>query len=222
MKNKKTLLYLLGIAFAVSLAINFISINELKFFFSRIGKHKVTEVLDGDSFVIPPDQIVRLDYLNAPELGYCYGEEAKKRLTELIDGKYVRVVNPSKDSFKRIMAEVYVDDVFVNQVMVGEGYAKYQRSSGGEKRDLIKQLSSKAKDKQIGVWSSKCYQVENINKPECNIKGNIGKSDGTKTYHFPGCSEYERTIVELDIGEQWFCTEEEAQQAGYAKATHCP
>ncbi len=222
MKKRGFLLLIFGLVLSVSIVLNFISINELKYFFHRTGKHEVIEILDGDSFVIPPDQIVRLDYLNAPELKYCLGEEAKDKLEELIAGKYVRIANPSKDSFKRIMAEVYADDVFVNEIMVGEGYAKYQRSSGGEKRDLIKQLSRAAKEKQIGVWSPRCYQVENINNPECNIKGNIGKSDGTKTYHFPGCSEYDRTVIELDIGEEWFCTERDAQAAGYTKATHCP
>jgi len=42
-----------------------------------------------------------------------------------------------------------------------------------------------------------------------------------KTYHSPGCSEYERMVVELDIGEQWFCSEEEARKAGFTKSEHC-
>ena len=42
-----------------------------------------------------------------------------------------------------------------------------------------------------------------------------------KIYHYPGCSEYEQTVVELDIGEQWFCSEEEARKAGFTKSEHC-
>jgi hypothetical protein len=73
----------------------------------------------------------------------------------------------------------------------------------------------------LGVWSPRCYQMENPEKPECAIKGNIGKSDGKKIYHFPGCNEYARTVVELDQGEQWFCSEAEALRAGYVKSEHC-
>lgn len=56
--------------------------------------------------------------------------------------------------------------------------------------------------------------------PDCSIKGNIGKSYLEKTYHLPGCSEYERTVVELDLGEEWFCAEKEATEAGYRKSEH--
>jgi len=59
--------------------------------------------------------------------------------------------------------------------------------------------------------------------PECDIEGNLGKREHgeKKTYHYSGCSEYDRVVVELDIGEQWFCSEEEAIKAGYKKSEHC-
>ncbi|RLC34391.1 nuclease, partial [Candidatus Shapirobacteria bacterium] len=47
-------------------------------------------------------------------------------------------------------------------------------------------------------------------------------SKHAKVYHLPNCNEYKRTIVELHLGESWFCTEKEAQQAGYIKSKHCP
>ena len=218
----KTLFYLsFGSATIISLILAVVFSQRIIELQNRQDKFKVINVIDGDSFLIPPEQSIRLDYLNAPELEYCYGNKAKEKLEELILNKYVSLKDTSIDSFKRTMASVYLDGKFVNKIMVEQGYAKYQRSSGGEKRDLIKQLSRQAKEEKRGVWSDQCYQKQNLKNPDCQIKGNISKSDGDKTYHFSGCSEYERTVVELDIGEQWFCSEKDAQQAGYTKSKHC-
>lgn len=51
----------------------------------------------------------------------------------------------------------------------------------------------------------------------CKIKGNIN-SKGEKIYHMPGGRWYEKTKIDDDDGERWFCTEEEAEQAGWRKA----
>ena len=42
-----------------------------------------------------------------------------------------------------------------------------------------------------------------------------------KRYYVPDCAQYAFTIVELDVGEQWFCGEKEAKAAGYTKAETC-
>jgi len=49
---------------------------------------------------------------------------------------------------------------------------------------------------------------------ECLIKGNIGKG-GTRIYHVPGSQHYSRTKISLSKGERWFCSEAEAQSAGW-------
>jgi hypothetical protein len=51
----------------------------------------------------------------------------------------------------------------------------------------------------------------------CTIKGNISKK-GEKIYHLPGQNFYEKTIVSPEDGERWFCTETEAQAAGWRKS----
>jgi len=61
----------------------------------------------------------------------------------------------------------------------------------------------------------------NLDNPECNIKGNINRNTKAKFYHFPGCSTYSPAIVEKFNGDQWFCTEEEAQKAGFTKSGGC-
>lgn len=82
----------------------------------------------------------------------------------------------------------------------------------------MKKLPIKAKK---GVFSPQCYQTENPDNPKCLIKANIDKVTDTRLYYYPGCAQYKYTIVEKDIGEDWFCTEKEAQKAGFEKAKTC-
>jgi hypothetical protein len=48
----------------------------------------------------------------------------------------------------------------------------------------------------------------------CAIKGNVN-SKGELIYHAPGWRDYERTDVKPEEGDRWFCTEDEAQAAGF-------
>ena len=51
----------------------------------------------------------------------------------------------------------------------------------------------------------------------CKIKGNInGKGD--KIYHMPGSQYYESTQIDTPQGERWFCTEQQAKDAGWRGA----
>jgi len=207
----------------ISVGLNFYFGKQLVDFKEIEGKHKVYKVLDGDSIVIELEQAVRLANLDAPEVGFCYGERAKENIEKLILGKYVRIERIGRDSFGRIIGMVYLNGQLINEIVVRNGWAKYTSgsSTNEERKELIKKVGREAKEKELGVWSSECYQTENLENPDCSIKGNIGKSDRVKIYHFPGCNEYERTVVELNLGEQWFCTEKEAQEAGYKKSDHC-
>lgn len=54
--------------------------------------------------------------------------------------------------------------------------------------------------------------------PRCNIKGNISVSTGKKIYHVPGQQDYEKTVITTEKGERWFCSEQEAIEAGWTKA----
>lgn len=53
--------------------------------------------------------------------------------------------------------------------------------------------------------------------PSCNIKGNVN-SRGERIYHTPALRDYDRTNIRPEEGDRWFCTEEEAQQAGFRRA----
>ena len=54
----------------------------------------------------------------------------------------------------------------------------------------------------------------------CEIKGNIS-SKQEKIYHVPGCGSYNQTKIDEAAGERWFCSEQEAIDAGWRKAENC-
>jgi hypothetical protein len=51
----------------------------------------------------------------------------------------------------------------------------------------------------------------------CTIKGNID-DDGERIYHLQGREYYKQTVIEPGRGEKVYCTEEEAQNAGFRKS----
>ena len=53
--------------------------------------------------------------------------------------------------------------------------------------------------------------------PSCAIKGNVNSS-GEKIYHVPGGAFYNRTDIKPEEGDRWFCTEAEAQAAGFRRS----
>ena len=62
------------------------------------------------------------------------------------------------------------------------------------------------------------YDVVMANPP---FKGNIDKATGDHFYHLTTCPHYKQIVLDLDIGEQFFCTEKEAKEAGFAIASEC-
>lgn len=52
----------------------------------------------------------------------------------------------------------------------------------------------------------------------CDIKGNISIGTGKHIYHVPGKKYYAVTRISPQDGERWFCSEAEAQAAGWRRA----
>lgn len=52
----------------------------------------------------------------------------------------------------------------------------------------------------------------------CRIKGNISINSGERIYHVPGQEYYLETRISPQYGERWFCSEEDAQAAGWRRA----
>ncbi len=181
---------------------------------------KVLEVIDGDTFTTADKQRVRLRQVDAPELNLCGGQEAKEFLENLIQNREVVLKEEVVGQQNRPLALVYLNDKFINFEVLKNGWARYHSDSTTQ-TEMLKQAGSKAKKDNLGIFSPKCYSKTPDN-PDCLIKANIDKATDKKTYYYPGCPQYNFTIVEKDIGENWFCTEEEARTNGFIKAKNCP
>jgi len=181
----------------------------------------VIGVIDGDTIVLEGKVRLRLRHVDAPELEYCGGNQAKETLEKLVLNKEILFTEKLLDTQGRAMALVYLGNKLINKEMLKSGWARYHSDQTSVTKEL-KTTSDRAKAEKIGIFSSLCYQTENTDNPKCVIKGNTDKNSNLRKYYFPGCPQYEFTIVEKDLGEDWFCTEKEAQAAGFSRAKNCP
>lgn len=175
-------------------------------------------VIDGDTFETTEKQIIRLASVDAPELNYCGGQEAKTALEKLVlnQNLYIKVI--FRNGF-RLISHVYNEHGLISEVLVRDGAAYYETS--GQAIPELTKASGFARDHRLGVYSPKCTQTTNTAHPNCVIKGNLRSRPVVKTYHFPGCGQYDHTFLELSRGDEWFCTEKEAKAAGFVKGSDC-
>ena len=196
-----------------------------------IGTASVT---DGDTLTVGPVRI-RLHGIDAPEAGqtckradgrsWQCGTEATNRLAELVEGREVECQALDRDAYGRIVARCMAGGIDVNGALVDEGLAwAFVRYSS----DFVDREAA-AKAAGLGVWQGEArapwdYRADRWNRaaaasprPGCPIKGNINR-DGERIYHTPWSPHYDRTQIDEDEGERWFCDEAEAQAAGWRPA----
>jgi len=183
-----------------------------------VPAYTVLRVIDGDTFETTEHQIIRLASTEAPEVGLCGGEEATEGLKKLILNKPVYLKVLYRDRYDRLDSQVYTQDGYVNELMISQGYAFFHNRYGKLTADL-KNVYDLAQKNKIGIYSTKCTQKENPKNLSCNIKGNVRSE---KVYHTPNCRDYELTDLQLYLGDQWFCSEKEAELAGFRKNKYCP
>jgi micrococcal nuclease len=183
--------------------------------------YNIEQVYDGDTIKLEGNFDTRLGGVDAPEKGSCYAEQSKDFLTNLVNGKTVKVISVGKDQYNRSIVYVYADDIFVNNELLKNGMAIYDpRASGPQKNDLLA-TANMAKENKVGLFGEVCTSTIPPS-PNCNIKGNIHRDTKEKSYHLPKCRHYNVTTVQKYRGEDWFCSEQEAINAGYKKSTTCP
>ncbi len=173
---------------------------------------------DGDTFVTKEKQYIRLSGIDAPETGRCGSTEAKKALESLVIGKplYIKVLYHTG---ARSNGLVYGKSGLVNAEMLRQGWAIYNDRDNVDLPELAK-ATKEARENKRGIFSSLCTQTVNAEKPSCDIKGNV-LENGDKRYHLPSCASYAATVVQLYNGDTWFCTETDAQKAGFIKSDRC-
>lgn len=181
----------------------------------------MSRVIDGDSFVVDTGAEIRLLGVNAPEIGRCGAQEAKDVLEKLISGKKVKVSPTASDSFRRLVADVYLDNRSINNQVIASGWAAFDSSDSQNAKDM-QTSGENARKNKIGIYGEKCSQTTPPNE-KCKIKGNVNDAIGDKLYYPPNCgTRYDNITVDLFRGDQWFCSEKEAQDAGFVKTKVCP
>lgn len=177
----------------------------------------VEGVIDGDTIVVEPKTRVRLRHIDAPELEFCGGPEAKEALEKLVAGKRIVITEQVPDQRGRGMALIWVGNTLVTRELIAGGFVRFHHDTSTV-ADELKALGLEVKTAKKGIFGA-CQSTMNTKNPKCVIKGNIDRLK--KIYHVPGCTQYPFAVVEEDIGEQWFCSEKEARDAGYIKSERC-
>jgi endonuclease YncB( thermonuclease family) len=198
--------------------------------------------IDGDSLYVGNKE-VRLFGIDAPEFvqtckrsgqPWSCGTVAAAELSKLVNGKQLRCVSVDIDQHGRTVARCSVGGIDVNRTMVALGYAVAYRHYSS---DYVTAEES-AKANKRGLWAGTFempmdYRHEEAPRAErpqrersvsransrvaaqpsgrCNIKGNRGAHGWI--YHVPGMPYYNQTHA-----EEMFCTEAQAQTAGYRRA----
>ena len=96
---------------------------------TRLGLHAQhfegwqMQAVDGDTIRYGMERI-RLRSLNTPELSEPGGVEAQQRLADLLQEGDIRVVPHGHDIYGRVLADVFISDRNVADIMTSEGFAK--------------------------------------------------------------------------------------------------
>ncbi|WP_181443581.1 thermonuclease family protein [Porphyrobacter sp. YT40] len=201
------------------------------------------EIIDGDSLRIAGTEI-RLFGVDAPEFSQpCFsngtavacGALAKDMLAGLIGSAVLTCQPRDTDRYGRIVATCWISGVDVGEALVEAGWATAFRRYGN---DYVA-AETKARTARTGIWQWDFEMPEDYRASreaelqpraaqasprsaatarqyegngQCLIKGNHSRR-GDWIYHLPGMPYYAATRAEA-----YFCTEVEAQAAGYRRA----
>lgn len=125
----------------------------------------VTRVVDGDTIEIEGGRKVRYIGIDTPEtvdpnrpVG-CYGKEASIKNSELVLNKKVKLVKDvsETDKYGRLLRYVYIENIFVNDYLVAEGYAKASTYAPDVKfSEQFLNSERKAREEKKGLWGDTC------------------------------------------------------------------
>lgn len=194
----------------------------------------VVGVVDGDTLRVRVDGVterVRVIGLDAPELsdGECLAQEAASRMQSLVQSRDVRIVgDPTQDDrdvYDRLLRHVWtLDGRSVARELIAAGLAReYTYAAPYDGVADHRAAEAEAIDAGRGIWGPACSApaVAPVGpvapQGQCDIKGNVNR-EGERIYHVPGQRYYDDTRISEDRGERWFCSEDEAREAGWRRA----
>jgi micrococcal nuclease len=126
---------------------------------------KVTRVIDGDTVEIETGETVRYIGIDTPETKHpdkgveCFGREAAEKNQELAEGRRVTLEKDvsERDRYGRLLRYVYADGLFINEVLVREGYARTASFPPDVKyQELFRRAEQEAREAGRGLWGAAC------------------------------------------------------------------
>lgn len=175
-------------------AIILLSLTLTLFFINVLyGKeYVVSKIIDGDTIQLETGEIVRYLGVDTPELfkkegrAEFYAREAARYNKRLVFLKKVRLEFDveKKDNYGRLLAYVFVKNLFVNGELVKHGYAKVMiKPSNIKYKDMLLSYQQKAMDEEKGLWQEKkkdteSYYIGNkrtytLHRPSCKFASKI-------------------------------------------------
>ena len=159
----------------------------------------VTKVIDGDTIIVKLNgklEKVRYFGIDAPEEKTgsertYYAKEAYEKNKQLVEGKEVHIIWDTRDSMNRLLAYVFIDDIFVNAELLQHGYAAIYRRTQKLKKHIYSGLFAKmerqARSNHAGIWNyQEKLQWEQKNRLESSSKTTFYIADH-KYFHRPEC-----------------------------------
>jgi endonuclease YncB( thermonuclease family) len=192
-------------------------------------------VFDGDTLDVSGKR-VRLEGIDAPEAGqrcvrgligtWACGAAATEALRALVDGKTVTCERHGTDKYGRMLGVCFADGVEINRRMVEDGnawaFVRYSKSYVAEeqaarqaRRGVFTTANQPPWEYRTHRWADAEQQAPN----GCAIKGNVTRNG--HIYHMPWSPWYAKVVIDETRGERWFCSEREAQAAGW-RPVHGP
>ena len=129
----------------------------------------VEQVIDGMSFK-SGDRTIRLVCVDAPEEGEMFYQEAKDFLSAVVLGKNVSLDKESEDedSSGRLLRYVYLNEEFVNKLVVLNGLAQFKKEVNASARcDELEQAEEEAMRYKRGMWAIENYSCD-VDSYNCN------------------------------------------------------
>lgn len=190
-------------------------------------------VIDGDTLEVG-GQRIRLHGIDAPEddqpctsaLGAALncGDWVTDQVRARYQGAQAHCTPVDQDRYGRVVAKCRVNGQDIGRILVEDGLAYAFRRYSLD-YDL-EEKSAFVAQRGLHGFDLEPPAEHRRNPPRarlaagtaCVIKGNISGSG--RIYHMPGQEHYDKTVISPGRGERLFCTEAEAQAAGWRRARH--
>ena len=171
----------------------------------------VEKVIDGDTIMIAGGRLVRYIGIDTPEIrrkergNWVYdpqpfAKEAKFLNQKLVEGEKVELKYDvrKKDIYNRLLAYVYVENLFINGKIIGQGYARtYIFPPNVKHANHLVKLEKKAKNNNKGFWPNVKSHPISFTKAG-NYIGKIKIVEGRIKDVYKG-----KKVIHLNFGVNW-------------------